>query len=425
METAIRLQENRAKVSHIRTCKPANNISNITIKLRAVKKQISKRRRRAKLIKKLKARVTNNPLELCTRVRLCETVDQEAKRPEKHNDIKTLDDLNQLAGTLFPQTPDERLKRVPIDILSQHEPTWINEQELRVAKYMIRNKKYTGPDGLRFSILNRILELEPEIIRDIARISYAANHIPDHCKTTQGTLIPKKVPGKFRVVHVASPLTAYLELIALNRLETALETKRLKDPNQFGFCRGKGRHDLLAVLIAEIAKHRVLVRAGYSDKATAAHNMSTIIGLDVKGAFDNVCQASIIKKLYEQLNDNPIRHWMRAFMMNHSIRVKLGNLKSDGLGIRRGVPQGSALGPILWNYAIADLRNRVRTEGLDVSIMAYADDLTILCNGSKNHPFLQRALNRINRYLKENGPEVSGEKSELMHVLGPGRRPRP
>jgi len=56
--------------------------------------------------------------------------------------------------------------------------------------------------------------------------------------------------------------------------------------------------------------------------------------------------------------------------------------------------------------------------------MAYADDLTILCNGSKNHPFVQRALNRINRYLKENGLEVSGEKSELMHVLGPGRRPR-
>jgi len=55
-------------------------------------------------------------------------------------------------------------------------------------------------------------------------------------------------------------MAACLEIIALNRLEHALETKRLKHPEQYGFCRSKGRHDLIAKLIAEMARHRSEVR---------------------------------------------------------------------------------------------------------------------------------------------------------------------
>jgi len=89
-------------------------------------------------------------------------------------------------------------------------------------------------------------------------------------------------------------MAACLEIIALNRLEHALETKRLKDPEQYGFCRGKGRHDLIAKLTAEMARHRSEVRQHYPDKATARQNLSTLISLDVKGAFDNISQTYIL-----------------------------------------------------------------------------------------------------------------------------------
>jgi len=180
----------------------------------------------------------------------------------------------------------------------------------------------------------------------------------------------------------------------------------------------------MARLIAETAQHRVPVRREHSDKATAPHNLSTIIGLDVKGAFDNVSQDSIIGKLYRELNDNPIRHWIRVFMLNRSIRIKLGRFKSKCLALNKGVPQGSALGPILWNYSISDIRQCTRADCLGISLMAYADDLTIISHGSNNYPFVQRTLNRIDRYLQERGLVISTEKSELMHILGPGRRPK-
>jgi len=88
--------------------------------------------------------------------------------------------------------------------MEQHEPTWVNNQELNTVEHMIRNKRYTGPDGIRFTIFKRLIDLEPEIIRDLARMSFACGHIPDHCKETLGTHIPKKAPGRYRVVHIAA-----------------------------------------------------------------------------------------------------------------------------------------------------------------------------------------------------------------------------
>jgi len=268
-----------------------------------------------------------------------------------------------------------------------------------------------------------VLALEPEIIRDIARLSFATGHIPEHCRQTQGTLIPKKAQGKYRVVHVATPMAAYLEIIALNRLEYALETNKLKDPNQYGFTRNRGRHDLVANIITGLARHRTEIKATYGDKATAQHNQTTVISHDVAGAFDNIGQAVIIKKLYKELYQDPIRHWLKAFILNRSIRVKINNLVSKDLGVHRGVPQGAALGPILRNYSIEDIRKLAKPSPT-LQLLAYANDLTIVSHGNQKPWQTQRLLDQINHYIKSKGLMISTEKSELMHIIGPGRRPK-
>ena len=244
--------------------------------------------------------------------------------------VETKHQLDESAAQLFPQHTRPNL---PLHILEQHEMISLDDQELEAAERTLRNKKCTGPDGLRSSVFNRIAELVPELIRDIARMSYATNHIPDYCTQTKGTLIPQKIPGKYRVVHVATPMAAYLEIIALSRLEHALETKGLGDQHQLGFTRFKGRHDLLATIVASIAHHRVHVKGNFADKATAAHNQTTIVSLDVAGAFDNVDQASIIMKMYEELGTDPIKHWIKSFMLNRIIRIKYRDLISISLGV--------------------------------------------------------------------------------------------
>jgi len=146
---------------------------------------------------------------------------------------------------------------------------------------------------------------------------------------------------------VATPMAAYLEIIALNRLEFALETNRLRDPNQYGFTRNRGRHDLIARLISGLADHRTSVILKHSDKARAAHNLTTVIGLDVAGAFDNIGQDCVIKAR------------------------------------------------------------------------------KIISHGNEQPEKTQNLLNQIDNFIRSKGLEISAEKSELMHIIGPGRRPKP
>ena len=217
--------------------------------------------------------------------------------------------------------------------------------------------------------------------------------------------------------------TAYLEIIALSRLEHALETKGLRDQHQFGFTRFKGRHDLLATIVASIAHHRVHVKENFADKATAAHNQTTIVSLDVAGASDNVDQASIIMKMYEELGTDPIKHWIKSFIFNRNIRIKYRDLISISLSVYKGVPQGSTLGPILWNYCIHDIKQKICITDPFIELVAYADDLTLISHGADNHNKTQRVFDQINHYIKSRGLSISAEKCELIHIIGPGRRP--
>ena len=145
---------------------------------------------RAKLLTKLKNRVRTHELELWSRVRLAKTASIDGTGTTEVT-IETQEEMDKLAHHLCPQKSIQPKDRLPIKIMEAHEPISVNNQELLAAEHALRNKKYAGPDGIRFSIFIRCLELEPELIRDIVRLSYATGHVPDHYKRTQGTLIPK------------------------------------------------------------------------------------------------------------------------------------------------------------------------------------------------------------------------------------------
>ena len=345
---------------------------------------------RRNLIRKLGERQRNETGELWTRVvavRVPATAEeQQSNQAKEHKPPReTGNEAQRVADALFPPTSSPQqeaaswLGNTQANLQHkrdqpEYEPTCVTEREIVRGQKMIKGKKYSGPDGIKFQSFNESFEFLQHTLYKIARMSFALNHIPRHCRATQGIAIPKKQAGKFRVVHIATPMAAFLEVRALNRLEHALDKEGLRDPNQFGFSKARSRHGLVAKPLESMIKHRVNLKRlnserGHSWNKLAIENQTTIIGLDIEGAFDNVDQGVMIREMHLELNEYPVRHWISGFISNKWISVKLGQQRSTAGQVRKGVPQGSALGPVLWNYTISSVSREITSDKSSQTIL--------------------------------------------------------
>lgn len=326
--------------------------------------------------------------------------------------IKSQRDIDELAEAKFP-TKSRITSNYVTSVRPTHARVYILDEEITAAMKVLRKKTYMSSNGIKMNVFYRSFEYVSNIIKALVEMSFWICYVPEKARQTQGSLIPKKSPGQFRIVHVSSPLAALLELIALKRLEFRLETKRLNSPHQFGFSTSISRHDLIARIIEFIYK-------GYFSTGPTASSL--IISLDIEGAFDNVNQDKLIQLMEGELGNDPIKYWLAEFVLNRRISIKKGTLKSHSREICQGVPQGSALGPILWNYMIHELEVGINIPG-KAELLKYADDLLLIYNGNNMHE-VQTILYDLTDKLTSIDLSIRPEKCSVMGIrLGiPDRR---
>lgn len=321
---------------------------------------------------------------------------------DTNNKLKDQKSLDKIAREKFPI-----IKRHNIDyLIKEPRPISIRIEEFNEAIKIAKNKKYTGPEGIKFKTFNIALGFIKETIYSICRMSFYIAKTPRICTITKGNIIPKKMAGKFRIVHIGTPLSNILENIALNRLNYAIENNNKLNKRQLGFTANRSRHDLIARTIEIIYK----TRKQYPEK------QEKIISFDIEGAFDHVDQHDLINKIHIQLGKSKIKHWLTDFIYNRSIELRYNGIKtSKRYKIYKGVPQGSPLGPVLWNFVISDIDEGISgNNGLE--LLMYADDLYLIDTGIGHKYELQANINRITNRLNNINLKISPEKSSIMYI---------
>lgn len=75
-----------------------------------------------------------------------------------------------------------------------------------------------------------------------------------------------------------------------------------------------------------------------------------------------------------------LRRILRSYLSDRTLQFVDESGKTIRRGVNRGIPQGSILGPLLWNLGYdAVLRNAELAP--DCSVICYADDTIILASG--------------------------------------------
>lgn len=140
--------------------------------------------------------------------------------------------------------------------------------------------------------------------------------------------------------------------------------------------------------------------------------------LDVEKAFDSVWVEGLLFKLIEIGFPIEIFKILLSFLSDRSLYIMIQNIKSEVININRGVPQGSVLGPRLYNIFMYDFphintfRNSSPTKGL-----LFADDTIILAHADYPHVAVQKLSKHIDlivKYYAKWGIKINISKSEAI-----------
>ena len=142
------------------------------------------------------------------------------------------------------------------------------------------------------------------------------------------------------------------------------------------------------------------------------NKISLLTLCDLSKAFDSVSPSVLMEKLDSMHIDG---FWFADYLKDRTQSVKLDGHISERRKVEYGVPQGSILGPLLFNIYVNDLHEIV-DDGL---LVQYADDSQLLISGDIENlvDIIERCENNIHKvkeYFAKNGLKLNSEKTQFQ-----------
>ena len=253
----------------------------------------------------------------------------------------------------------------------------------------------------------KLIKLFPNIFADCfskaINDSFSTGIFPNISKLAVVTPVYKKnsktEKSNYRPVSILPVISKIYERVYHNQISEYFD--QYFDEQQCGFRKGYSTQTSL-IPMEELWK--------------LANDKNDVFGallIDLSKAFDCMSHELLIAKISAYGFDDLSTMLIKSYLSNRQQRTKVGNELSEWLQIKDGVPQGSILGPLLFNIYISDLFLILK----ETKVANYADDTTPYTSAPtwievKGH--LSTVANSIFTWLSYNQMVGNADKCQLI-----------
>ena len=261
---------------------------------------------------------------------------------QNHPSLKKIKENVGIEKRFHFSTVDESVINDVIDSLDKKKPTTHKNIPTRV---LVENKDIISP-----------------FVTNIYNESIQKANFPNRLKLADVTPTFKKedrtVKGNYRNVSILPPISKVFEKVMFSQITLYID--KYLSPFLCGFRKGYSTQHCLTVML------------NMWNKAMDSGKLAGALLTDLSKAFDCLNHELLIAKLDAYGFDQDALKYIYSYLSDREQRTKVNNCFSSWSKIKTGVPQGSILGPLLFNIYLNDIFYFVDK----CEITNYADDNT-------------------------------------------------